>query len=177
VEPFYFQRTMGGNDINGDRELGSYPDYRFRAPNLLCSVEFRALDLGPFGAAIMADFGRVALARARHRFDHFRHSYATGLTIRPAVYLRSPFYCPGAAEKGHTLAYISPGLLADRTGRRCFDFRAWFSSRCGLASAVRTPRRAAWKGGCRQDYLPHVSPPGFSGSQMRFGTSGFISTP
>jgi hypothetical protein len=113
VEPFYFQRTMGGNDINGDRELGSYADYRFRAPNLLLfRGSFEHSIWGPIGATIMADYGRVALARADIGFDHFRHSYATGLTIRaggfPQVWL---LFAWGGGEGTHTTAYISPGLL------------------------------------------------------------------
>ncbi len=35
VVPFYFMPTIGGSDIDGTRVLASYPDYRFRAPNLL----------------------------------------------------------------------------------------------------------------------------------------------
>ena len=35
VVPFYFQQTLGGSDINNAMTLGSYQDYRFRAPNLL----------------------------------------------------------------------------------------------------------------------------------------------
>jgi len=123
----YFQRTMGGNDITGIEELGSYPDYRFRAPTALVPWEFRALALGLSGPRSWRISARVALARADIGFDHFRHSLCDGLTIRPAVTLRSPFYLPGAAEKGHTRPPTSvPGCWADRTGRRCFDFRAWF---------------------------------------------------
>jgi hypothetical protein len=35
VVPFYFQQTLGGSDLNSALSLGSYQDYRFRAPNLL----------------------------------------------------------------------------------------------------------------------------------------------
>jgi hypothetical protein len=113
VEPFYFQRTMGGGDINGDRELGSYPDYRFRAPNLLLfRGSFEHSIWGPIGAMIMADYGRVALARADIGFDHFRHSYATGLTIRAGGYPQvSILFAWGGGEGTHTSAYINPGLL------------------------------------------------------------------
>jgi hypothetical protein len=45
--PFYLQQTLGGQDINSTLSLGSYQDYRFRAPNLLIAPgEFRALHLG-----------------------------------------------------------------------------------------------------------------------------------
>lgn len=37
--PFYFQQTLGGQDINSSLALGSYQDYRFRAPNLLLLQE------------------------------------------------------------------------------------------------------------------------------------------
>ncbi len=113
VEPFYLQPTLGGSDINGDRGLGSYADYRFRAPNLLLfEGSFEHSIWGPIGATIMADFGRVALNRADIGFDHFRHSYATGITIRaggfPQVLLLFAF---GGGEGTHTTGYINPGLL------------------------------------------------------------------
>ena len=37
--PFYFQPTLGGSDINGNRVLPSYEDYRFRGPNALLFQE------------------------------------------------------------------------------------------------------------------------------------------
>jgi hypothetical protein len=37
--PFYFQQTLGGQDIDGNLALGSYQDYRFRAPNVLLLQE------------------------------------------------------------------------------------------------------------------------------------------
>jgi len=83
VVPFYFQPTMGGADIAGDKMLASFPDYRFRAPNLLlfrASIEHSIW--GPVGAMFMADTGRVALTHSDLGFDHFRHSYAAGLTFR-----------------------------------------------------------------------------------------------
>jgi hypothetical protein len=113
VEPFYFQPTIGGNDINGENKLGSYADYRFRAPNLLLfHGSFEHSIWGPIGATIMADFGRVALTRADIGFDHFRHSYATGLTIRAGGFPQvSLLFAWGGGEGTHTTAYISPGLL------------------------------------------------------------------
>jgi hypothetical protein len=112
VEPFYFQPTLGGSGINGDRELGSYADYRFRAPNLLLfQGSFEHSLWGPIGAAIMADFGGVALNRGDIG-DHFRHSYATGVTIRaggfPQVWL---LFAWGGGEGTHIIGYINPQLL------------------------------------------------------------------
>jgi len=37
--PFYFQPTLGGQDIDSNLSLGSYRDYRFRAPNILLLQE------------------------------------------------------------------------------------------------------------------------------------------
>ena len=37
--PFYLQPTLGGSDINGQRLLSAYDDYRFRGPNLLALQE------------------------------------------------------------------------------------------------------------------------------------------
>src|ERR1017187_5192071 len=56
VVPFYFQQTLGGSDINGAMSLGSYQDYRYRAPNLLLLQEcFEHSIWGPFGLKFMAD--------------------------------------------------------------------------------------------------------------------------
>lgn len=113
VVPFYFQPTLGGRDINGDLGLPSYPDYRFRAPNLLLfHGGFEQSIWGPIGFEFTADYGRVALTRGDLGFDHFRHSWGAGLTIRaggvPEVSL---LFAWGGHEGTHTIAYLSPGLL------------------------------------------------------------------
>src|SRR5208337_517988 len=80
--PFYFQQTLGGSDINSALALGSYQDYRFRAPNLLLLQEnFEHSIWGPFGAQFTADQGRVALTRGDLGFSHLRHTFAGGLTL------------------------------------------------------------------------------------------------
>ena len=113
VVPFYFQPTMGGADIAGDKMLASFPDYRFRAPNLLlfrASIEHSIW--GPVGAMFVADTGRVALTHSDLGFDHFRHSYAAGLTLRaggfPMVQL---LFAWGSGEGTHIFANINPGIL------------------------------------------------------------------
>ena len=113
VVPFYYQPTLGGSDINGTRGLESYPDYRFRAPNLmLFRADFEHSIWGPIGGMLMADTGRVAVTRGDLGFDHLRHSYAAGLTIRaggfPQVFL---LFAWGGHEGTHTIASISPALL------------------------------------------------------------------
>jgi hypothetical protein len=113
VVPFYFQPTLGGSDISGENMLPSYPDYRFRAPNLLlfrASIEHSIW--GPIGAMFMADTGKVGLTRGELGFDHFRHSYAAGLTFRAGGF---PFvqvlFAWGGNEGTHTIATIAPGVL------------------------------------------------------------------
>ena len=81
--PFYFQQTLGGSDINGALALGSYQDYRYRAPNILLLQENVEHSIwGPFGLKLMADEGRVALTRGDLGFSHLKHSFAAGLTLR-----------------------------------------------------------------------------------------------
>jgi hypothetical protein len=113
VVPFYFQPTLGGSDINGKSSLASFQDYRFRAPNLMLlqgSIEHSIY--GPIGATFMAETGKVALTRGDIGFDHLRHSYAAGLTLRaggfPMVYL---MYAWGSGEGTHTIASMNTSLL------------------------------------------------------------------
>lgn len=111
--PFYLQPTLGGSDMNGESWLPSYPDERFRAPNLLLfRGKLEHVIWGPLGAEFLADFGRVAQTHSDLGFDHFRHSYAVGLTIRgggmPAVALLFAF---GGGEGTHIIANVSPVLL------------------------------------------------------------------
>jgi hypothetical protein len=113
VVPFYFQPTLGGQDINSALALGSYQDYRFRAPNVLLFQEtFEHSIWGPFGLQLTADQGRVALTRAEIGFSDFKHSFAAGLTLRagafPMVYL---MYAWGGPEGQHTLANMNTSLL------------------------------------------------------------------
>jgi hypothetical protein len=117
VVPFYFQQTLGGSDINSAPALPSYQDYRFRAPNLLLLQEtFEHSIWGPFGFQFMADQGRVALTRGDLGFDHFRHSYAAGITLRaggfPMVYL---LFAWGGPEGHHNIFNMNTSLLGGDT--------------------------------------------------------------
>jgi len=116
--PFYFQPTLGGGDINKQRTLASYADYRFRAPNALL---FRAQYEHPLpkysflGLFFRADAGKVATARGNLDLSHLRHSYGAGFTIRALDFPYLIFmYAWGAAEGNHSIAdvnlsSISPG--------------------------------------------------------------------
>lgn len=113
VVPFYFQQTLGGADIDGAPSLSSYQDYRFRAPNvLLLQEDFEHSIWGPFGFRFMSDQGRVALTRGDLGFDHLKHSFATGLTLRaggfPMVYI---MFAWGGHEGNHTIFNMNTALL------------------------------------------------------------------
>jgi hypothetical protein len=111
--PFYFQQTLGGADIDGAPSLSSYQDYRWRAPNvLLLQQDFEHSVWGPFGFRFLTDQGRVALTRGDIGFDHLKHSFATGLTLRaggfPMVYI---MFAWGGHEGDHTIFNMNTSLL------------------------------------------------------------------
>ena len=113
VVPFYLQPTLGGSDLNGATALASYQDYRFRAPNLLLLREsFEHSIWGPFGFSFQADQGKVALARGDIAFDHLKHSFASGLTLRaggfPMVYM---LFAWGGSEGHHNIFNMNTSLL------------------------------------------------------------------
>jgi hypothetical protein len=113
IVPFYFQPTLGGSDLNSVLSLGSYQDYRFRAPNLLLLQEsFEHSIWGPFGVKLMADQGRVALTRGDLGFSHLKHSFAGGLTLRaggfPMIFL---MFAWGGPEGHHNIVNMNTSLL------------------------------------------------------------------
>jgi hypothetical protein len=114
VVPFYLSPTLGGSDINGTAMLASYPDYRFRGPDLLLlrgSVE-HSLGKLPIGVVFSLDQGKVGLQRNDIDFNHLRHTASAGLTVHagglPVVYL---IFAWGGNEGHHTTANLSPTLL------------------------------------------------------------------
>jgi hypothetical protein len=115
--PFYFQETLGGQDINNALALGSYQDYRFRAPNgLLLEETFEHSIWGPFGLKLMADQGRVALARGDLGFSDLKHSFAAGLTLRAGGFpMVTLMYAWGGDEGQHTIANMNTSLLGGAT--------------------------------------------------------------
>jgi hypothetical protein len=114
VVPFYFQETLGGSDINGNRVLASYEDYRFRGPHVLLFQETFEHSLGdwPIGVWIASDQGRVSLQDDNGDAGPFRKSFAAGLTLRaggfPAVLFS---WATGGSEGTHVAITISTSLL------------------------------------------------------------------
>jgi hypothetical protein len=113
VVPFYLQQTLGGSDINSVLTLGSYQDYRFRAPNLLLLEEsFEHSIWGPFGVKFMADQGRVALTRSDVGFSDLKYSYAGGLTLRAGGFpMISVMFAWGGSEGSHNTFNMNNSLL------------------------------------------------------------------
>ena len=113
VIPFYLQPTLGGADINGEKFLPSYPDYRFRAPNMmLFRGDIEHSIWGPIGAMFQADTGKVAIARGDLGFQHLLHSYAVGLTLRAGGYpMVQLLFAWGGHEGTHTIATVNPALI------------------------------------------------------------------
>ncbi len=111
--PFYFQQTLGGQDIDSNLALGSYQDYRFRAPNVLLLQEsFEHSIWGPFGFKIMADQGKVELNRSDIDFSDLKHSFAAGLTLRAGAFpMVSLMYAWGGPEGQHTIFNMNTSLL------------------------------------------------------------------
>jgi hypothetical protein len=111
--PFYFQPTLGGSNINAETQVGSYADYRFRAPNVMyfrAGIEHSIWR--PLGAMALADAGRVALTRSDLNFNHFIHSYGIGLTLRAGGYPAfTLLYARGGHEGNHTIAALDTSLL------------------------------------------------------------------
>ena len=111
--PFYFQPTLGGQDINSSLTLPSYRDYRYRAPNFLLLQEtFEHSIWGPFGMKFMADQGRVAIDRGDLGFSHLRHSYGAGLTLRAGGFpMIQMMFAWGGPEGHHNIFNMNSSLL------------------------------------------------------------------
>jgi len=112
--PFYLMPTLGGSNINGEALLPSYPDYRFRGPNLILLRGTIEHSLGKFPAGLLFSFeeGKVANRRDGIAFDHLRHSFSAGLTVRAAgLPVVNLLFAWGGNEGHHTSASISNALL------------------------------------------------------------------
>lgn len=113
VVPFYFQQTLGGSDINGQRGLSSYEDYRFRGPSVLLMQEsFEHSIWGPIGAVVFAEQGRVSLQRPGTLSNDLLRSAGLGVTVRAGgIPAFSASWVSGGAEGHHVIVVMSTTLL------------------------------------------------------------------
>ncbi len=113
VVPFYFQQTLGGSDVNGQRGLASYEDYRFRAPSvLLLQQSFEHSIWGPIGALVFAEQGRVSLQQPGPAGSDLLRSAGLGLTVRAGgIPAFSASWVSGGAEGHHVIVVMSTTLL------------------------------------------------------------------
>jgi hypothetical protein len=114
VVPFYFQPTLGGSDINGNRALASFDDYRFRGPHLLLFQESFEHSLGdwPVGVWIASDQGRVSVQDDMGEAGTFRTSIGAGLTLRAGGFPVVTFsWATGGSEGHHVAITINSSLL------------------------------------------------------------------
>jgi hypothetical protein len=118
--PFYFQPTLGGGDIDKERTLPSFADYRFRGPDALL---FRAQYEEPLpkfsflGVVFRADSGKVAESRDGLDISHMRHSFSVGLSLRagnfPYVFL---MYSWAGGEGSRTFADVNLSAISSTGG-------------------------------------------------------------
>jgi len=112
--PFYLSPTIGGSNVNGTPFLPSYPDYRFRGPDLLLFRGTIEHSLGklPMGALLSADEAKIGLSRGDISLDHLRHSFGAGFTVHAGgLPVLSFVYAWGGGEGTHSTANVDPSLL------------------------------------------------------------------
>src|SRR5690606_10393400 len=115
--PFYFQPTIGGADIDGERRLASYEHYRFRAPNaILLQATIEHVIWGPVGGFGSIEHGRVALAGESLTDGGFKRTYGLGLTLRAGgMPMATVWWATG--EEGSRVAFLMDTSLFGGSSR------------------------------------------------------------
>jgi len=110
--PFYFQPTLGGSDVNGQRMLAAFNDYRFRGPHLIALQESLEHSIwGPLGVYVLAEQGKVTQDRGDLDFAHLKNSYAIGLTVRAGGLPMINLSFAWGSEGNHLIATMDTSLL------------------------------------------------------------------
>jgi hypothetical protein len=119
--PFYFQRTLGGSDINGERRLSAYEDYRFRGPAMFSIREsLEHYIYGVVGVSITAEQGTVSSPNTRLDLSHLKHSVAAGLSLRAGGLPLAHLLWAWGPEGHRIIAVVSTSLLGG-SGRPALD--------------------------------------------------------
>jgi hypothetical protein len=110
--PFYLQPTLGGSDLNGDRLLASYQDYRFRGPDLLALEESVEHSLwGPFGVFLLAEQGKVGETIGDLGFSGMATSVTIGATLRAGGFPMVNLSFSWGGEGHHIIGAMNTTLL------------------------------------------------------------------
>jgi len=110
--PFYFQPTLGGSDINGQRLLAGYDDYRFRGPNLIALQESIEHSIwGPIGAYLLVEQGKVTQQGEGFGLGELSHSFAVGLTLRAGGFPLVNLSFAWGSDAHHVIGSIDSSLL------------------------------------------------------------------
>jgi hypothetical protein len=110
--PFYFQPTLGGSDIDGQRLLSGYDDYRFRGANLIAlqeSVEHSVW--GPIGVYALVEQGKVTPQGTGLGLSDLAKSFAVGLTIRAGGFPMVNLTFAWGTNSHHIIGSLDPSLL------------------------------------------------------------------
>lgn len=118
--PFYFQPTLGGGDIDKERNLASFADYRFRAPNALvlrAQYEQPLPKISFLGIVFRAETGKVANSRGDINLTRLRHSYGAGMSIRAGNFpYLMVMYAWGGGESNRTFADLNLSAISSTGG-------------------------------------------------------------
>ena len=110
--PFYFQPTLGGSDINGQRLLSAYDDYRFRGPNLFALQESVEHSIwGPIGAYLLLEQGKITGEGAGFGSGELLNSVAVGLTLRAGGFPLVNLTFAWGGGSHHIIGSMDPSLL------------------------------------------------------------------
>jgi hypothetical protein len=110
--PFYFQPTLGGSDINGQRLLSAYDDYQFRGPDLFALQESIVHSLwGPIGAYLLVEQGKVTSEGVGPGSSDLLHSIAVGLTLRAGGFPLVNLTFAWGGGSHHIIGSMDPSLL------------------------------------------------------------------
>ena len=110
--PFYFQPTLGGSDLNGERLLASYDDYRFRAPNLIALQEtFEHSVWGPVGVFLQVEHGKVTAEGGDLGFSSLVSSATVGVTLRAGGFPMVNLSFSWGDEGNHIIGAMNTSLL------------------------------------------------------------------
>jgi hypothetical protein len=113
--PFYFQPTLGGSDIDANRNLSAYDDYRFRGPRLFLlqeSIEHSLYSI--LGVTALVEQGTVGTATS-FAFSSMKRSVAVGFTLRAGNLPLAQVLWAWGSEGRRFVAMVSPTLLGGST--------------------------------------------------------------